>query len=129
MLPSTASFLGSQSTHIAGRVPRRPADEEPKTTHSLMPRIRHRGSMLSPPACLQCAPGMPDHHHAGWPQGLHLSSSHLLLKLHKVSLQLVALLGQLLLSHCQLGVGSGQVVVLGGQQDLQGTRWGQLQKL
>ena len=107
-----------ESTHIAERRRRRPADEKPKTTHSLVPRIRHRGSMLSPPACLHCGPGRPDNQHAGWPgcsQVLHLPSSHLL--------------DQLLLSHCQLGVGVGQVIILGGQQDLQGTRLGQLQEL
>ena len=81
--------------------------------------------MLSPPACLRCAPGRPDNQHAGWPscpQVLRLPRSHLLLEARKVSLQLVALLAQLLLIHLQLGVGIGQVIVLGGQQDLQGTR-------
>ena len=88
--------------------------------------------MLRTPACLQCASGRADSQRAGWPscpQVLHLLRSHLLLDSREVSLQLVALLDQLLLGHCQLRIGIGQVVVLGGQQGLQGTRWGQLQKL
>ena len=78
------------------------------------------------------SPLASDNQHAGLPscpQVIHLPSSHLLLKARKVSLQLIVLLDQLLLSHCELGVGIGQFVVLGSQQDLQGTRWGQLQEL